>query len=193
MKLIKHQSVIFWIIFILFYSGNSLADIYTYIDENGVVNFSNVPTSSGYKLYIKEYPKKKSSRFDTQKYDTIIQKAHKRYGVEFSLIKAVIKVESSFNPKAVSKKGAKGLMQIMPDNFKSLSIQDPFNPQQNIMGGTNYLRLLLQRYEYKLPLALAAYNAGPDAVDRYKQIPPFKETKNYVNKVMEAYSRYKKL
>ncbi len=191
--MIKYQSVAFWIIFILACSGNTLADIYTYIDENGVVNFSNVPTSSGYKLYIKEIPKKLPPRSDTKKFDTIILKAHKRYGVEFSLIKAVIKVESAFNPKAVSKKGAKGLMQIMPDNFKYLSIQDPFNPQQNIMGGTYYLRLLLQRYEYKLPLALAAYNAGPEAVDRYRQIPPFKETRNYVNKVMKAYSRYKKI
>jgi soluble lytic murein transglycosylase len=104
----------------------------------------------------------------------------------------VIKVESDFNPEAVSKKGAKGLMQIMPDNFKSLAVKDPFNPSQNIMGGVLYLQRLLKRYEYKLPLVLAAYNAGPEAVDKYKNIPPYEETQNYVKKVMETYSQYKK-
>ena len=175
------------------FSSPVCGDIYMYIDEHGVVNYTNVPTSSdGYKLYIKERPKKVEPRYDSKKYDDMIRKAQKRYGVEFSLIKAVIKVESGFNPKAVSKKGAKGLMQIMPDNFKAFSIKDPFNPMENIMGGTYYLQKLLKRYDYKLPLVLAAYNAGPDAVDRYKKIPPYSETQNYVRKVMKSYSRYKK-
>jgi len=82
-------------------------------------------------------------------------------------------------------------MQIMPDNYKTLLVKDPFNPSQNIMGGTLYLQRLLRRYEYKLPLALAAYNAGPVAVDKYQRIPPYKETQNYVRKVMKTYSRYK--
>ena len=171
---------------------NAFADIYMYIDSNGIFNFTNVPTSSDYKLYIKEKPQKNKRWFSTTKYDDIIKKAQKKYGVEFSLIKAVIKVESDFNPKAVSKKGAKGLMQIMPDNFKSLFVKDPFNPLQNIMGGTLYLQRLLRRYEYKLPLVLAAYNAGPEAVDKHKQIPPHRETQDYVRKVMETYSQYKK-
>jgi soluble lytic murein transglycosylase-like protein len=175
------------------FCSTAIADIYTYIDEHGVVNFTNVPTSSDYKLYIKERPKKLSSGFGSKKFDDMIRKAHKRYGVEFSLIKAVIKVESDFNPKAVSKKGAKGLMQIMPTNYTHLSIEDPFNPLENIMGGTYYLQRLLRRYEYKLPLALAAYNAGPEAVDRYKNIPPYQETMNYVRKVMEKYSQYKNI
>ena len=82
-------------------------------------------------------------------------------------------------------------MQIMPINFKSLCVKDPFNPLQNIMGGTLYLQRLLTRYEYKLPMVLAAYNAGPEAVDKYQQIPPYKETQNYVRKVMKTYSQYK--
>ena len=170
------------------------ADIFMYIDENGVVNFTNTPTSakSDYKLYIKERPKKIKTTYNSSQFDDEIKKAQKRYGVEFSLIKAVIQVESGFNPKAVSKKGAKGLMQIMPFNYKSLSIKDPFNPRQNIMGGTQYLQRLLKRYKYKLPLALAAYNAGPEAVDKYKAIPPYRETMNYVEKVMKTYSQYKK-
>lgn len=170
---------------------SAVADIYMYIDKLGIVHFTNVPTSPEYKLYIKEKPKKALSGTATQKYDSMIRKAQKKYGVEFSLIKAVIKVESGFNPEAVSKKGAKGLMQIMPDNFESLDVKDPFNPYQNIMGGALYLKQLLKRYEYKLHLALAAYNAGPDAVDKYNNIPPYKETQDYIKRVMETYTRYK--
>ncbi|MFH2093467.1 MAG: lytic transglycosylase domain-containing protein [Pseudomonadota bacterium] len=174
-------------------SGRARSHVYMYVDQNGVVNFTNVPTSSDYKLYIAEKPKSINLALSTIKYDEMIRKAQKRYGVEFSLIKAVIKVESDFNPKAVSKKGAKGLMQIMPMNYEFLSIKDPFNPMQNIMGGTWYLQQLLKRYENKLPLALAAYNAGPEAVDRYQTIPPYKETRNYVQQVMKTYSQYKNI
>ena len=178
--------------FICINSNNSFSDIYMYIDSNGIVHFTNTPTSSDYKLYIKEKTQRIQQGISTKKYDDIIKKAQKRYGVEFSLIKAVIQVESGFNPKAVSKRGAKGLMQIMPDNYKNLFVKDPFNPSQNIMGGTLYLQRLLKRYKYKLPLALAAYNAGPQAVDKYKSIPPYEETQNFVEKVMKTYSRYKK-
>ena len=178
--------------FICINSNNSFSDIYMYIDSNGIVHFTNTPTSTDYKLYIKEKIQRIQQTINTKKYDDIIKKAQKRYGVEFSLIKAVIQVESGFNPKAVSKRGAKGLMQIMPDNYKNLFVKDPFNPSQNIMGGTLYLQRLLKRYKYKLPLALAAYNAGPQAVDKYKSIPPYEETQNFVEKVMKTYSRYKK-
>ncbi len=120
-------------------------------------------------------------------YDHLIRNAADRYGVPFTLIKAVIQVESDFNPEAVSPKGARGLMQIMPFNFKTLAITDPFDPHQNIMGGTRYLKQLLARYRQQVPLALAAYNAGPDAVDRYRQVPPFSETREYVRRVMALY------
>ena len=172
-------------------SNNSFSDIYMYIDSKGIVHFTNAPTSTDYKLYMKERKQRIQQAINTKKYDDIIKKAQNKYGVEFSLIKAVIQVESGFNPKAVSKKGAKGLMQIMPGNYKNLLVKDPFNPSENIMGGTLYLQRLLKRYKYKLPLALAAYNAGPQAVDKYKRIPPYEETQNYVRKVMETYSRYK--
>lgn len=178
-------------VWIIFSAGLAIADIYTFIDSDGVLHFTNVPTSSDYKLYIKERPEKLEHRHDSQKFDDIIRDAQKKYGIEFSLIKAIIKVESGFNPRAVSRVGATGLMQIMPTNYASLSVNDPFNPMDNIMGGALYLQRLLRRYENKLPLALAAYNAGPEAVDRYKQIPPYKETQNYVKKVMETYSWYK--
>ncbi len=169
----------------------SRADIYQYIDSGGVLYFTNTPTSSDYVLYIREKTVGLKMGIASRNYDSIIHKAQAKYGVAVSLIKAVIHAESGFDAQAVSKKGARGLMQIMPDNYKVLSISDPFDPSQNIMGGTRYLKQLLNRYDDKLPLALAAYNAGPNAVDKYGQIPPYKETKNYVQKVMTLYNRYK--
>ncbi len=177
--------------FISVKNNSCLADIYMYIDSNGIFHFTDVPTSTDYKIYIKEKRERKKPGTNSDKYDDIIKKAHKKHGVEFYLIKAVICVESGFNPEAVSKKGARGLMQIMPVNDKNLSVKDPFNPSQNIMGGTLYLKNLLKKYKYQLPLALAAYNAGPQAVDRYKRIPPYRETQDYVRKVMEVYTAYK--
>lgn len=164
------------------------ADIYMYIDSKGVLHFSNVPTSSYYRIYIGESLAKSSNSYSTNKYDHYITEASKKHGVAFPLLKAIINVESSFNPKAVSTAGALGLMQIMPKNVKSLKINNPFNPRENIMGGTRYLKELLQRYNGKLPLVLAAYNAGPTMVDIYNDIPPIKETQNYVRKVMKSYN-----
>jgi soluble lytic murein transglycosylase-like protein len=166
-------------------------DIYKYVDRNGVIHFTNTPSSPEYVLYMRE-TKRFDSRFaDPDSYDDLIRGAADQFGVPFALIKAVIRVESHFNPRAVSPKGARGLMQIMPVNFSSLSVTDPFDPSQNIMAGTRYLRQMLDRYQQQVTLALAAYNAGPDAVDRYRRIPPFKETQAYVRKVMALYSQNK--
>ena len=125
------------------------------------------------------------------KYDHFIMAASERHGIEFPLLKAIIKAESDFNPKAVSKKGAKGLMQIMPFNFKALKINDPFDPWENIMGGTTYFKQLLDRFEGKLKLALAAYNAGPQRVEESGSIPPIKETEEYVRRVIKYYRSLK--
>ncbi len=170
------------------------ADIYTYVDKDGVMHFTNVLTSkpSDCRVYLREYPNGEVTSYSTQKYDNFISQASERYGVEFSLVKAIIKAESDFNHRAVSRKGAIGLMQIMPHNLGELKIDDPFNPWENIMGGTKYFKKLLTYYQGKLPLALAAYNAGPNVVDLYKNIPPYRETETYVEKVMQYYRSYKK-
>ncbi|MCJ7616189.1 MAG: lytic transglycosylase domain-containing protein [Desulfobacterales bacterium] len=170
----------------------SHADIYTYVDSNGILYFSNVPTSSGYKLYMRETPVKSTNKYSTTKYDSFISEASIKYDVSFKLLKALIKVESNFNPEAVSTAGAMGLMQIMPANFDALKITNPFNPRENILGGTLYLKQLITRFDGNLPLALAAYNAGPKTVEHYKRIPPIKETENYVTKIMKSYYLYKK-
>lgn len=171
---------------------NAIADIYMYIDSNGILHFSNVPTSSQYRLYIKERPGRALEVGNSRSFDRIIREASKIHGISEPLLKAIIKAESNFNPRAVSKKGAKGLMQIMPKNFRPLNIHNPFNPRENIMGGAKYFKTLHTRYNGKLPLVLAAYNAGPNMVDKYKDIPPFPETQNYVKKVMKYYYVYKK-
>ncbi len=120
-----------------------------------------------------------------------IQETAKKYAVKNglppSLVNAVIKVESGFNPFAVSKKGARGLMQLMPSVLKELGIENPFNVDENIKGGVNILKQLLGKYDWNLKKALAAYNAGETAVDRNNGIPPYKETRNYVKKVIDAY------
>ena len=171
------------------------ADIYVYADKAGVLHFTNVPTSSqssNYKVYIKETPNRPLESNITDLYDHVISEASHTHGVSFSLLKALIKTESDFNPRAVSSAGARGLMQLMPENIKTLKIKNPFDPRENIMGGTQYLKQLIDRFNGKLPLALAAYNAGPGVVEKYRRIPPFKETENFVKQVMKYYSFFNK-
>lgn len=170
----------------------ALADIYVYIDHEGTLHFTNTPTSKQYKVYMRETFQKPTPIFQMTSYDDVISEAARRHGLSSSLIKALIHVESYFNPKAVSKKGAVGLMQIMPENLQALNISDPFDPWENIMGGTSYLKSMLERFRGELPLALAAYNAGPTVVERYKDIPPYPETMAYVEKVMRFFRHYKK-
>jgi soluble lytic murein transglycosylase-like protein len=182
-----------WIIvcWLVLLAEPAAADIYIYIDSQGVMHFTNVPTTSDYRVYIKERPKRQGTQMDANRFDRYIDEAAGLHGVDFPLIKAVIHAESAFDPKAVSKKGALGLMQIMPGNLESFRVHDPFDPWQNIMGGARYLKSLLRRFNGQVPLALAAYNAGPRAVDAHRGIPPIPETEAYVKKVMKFFYLYK--
>jgi len=122
---------------------------------------------------------------------SIIQEASDLYEVEPELIQAIIMAESSYNPRAVSKRGARGLMQLMPTTAKSLGVEDSFNPEHNIHGGVKYFKRLLDRFDGDTGMALAAYNAGSKKVRKYKGIPPFKATRHYIKRVFSYYNRYK--
>ena len=195
LKGIKSKGITICYVLALLFTANLAAygDIYRYIDENGVMHFTNTPTASNknYKLFLREKPKV-NPRYSTKKYDDIIANAARQYDVAFPLLKAIIKAESGFNPRAVSKKGAKGLMQIMPENFQLLGIKDPFDPSQNIHAGARYFKQMYDRFG-KLALSLAAYNAGPKAVEHYKTVPPYEETEEYVKRVLKFYHSYKNL
>lgn len=115
--------------------------------------------------------------------EAIVERQAAQHAINPDLVRAVIQVESAWNPRAVSSKGAMGLMQLMPATARELGVTDPFDPAQNIRGGVKYLKQLLERYDGNAELALAAYNAGPGAVDRYGRIPPYRETQNYVRKI----------
>lgn len=180
--------VIFCTIFITLVSVlPAYADIYLYIDKEGNYYFTDTPKSSKYRLFIREKRPKSLRSHSTNKYDKYIEEASRRHGVAFSLLKAIMKVESDFDPRAVSKKGAKGLMQIMPQNFEFLRIRNPFNPRENILGGARYFTQLLNQFNGNTELALAAYNAGPDNVNNARGIPRIKETENFVKQVMKYY------
>ena len=164
------------------------ADVYRYKDKNGVWHFTNVQKDTRYTLFIRSKDKKPSQYIE--EYEGIIKQATRRFNVDPSLIKAVIKAESNFDHKAVSRKGAQGLMQLMPTTADAMEVSNPFNPEENIYGGTRYLSLLLKRFKQNKTLAIAAYNAGPEAVEAYSGVPPFPETESFVAKVLDFHKEY---
>ena len=165
------------------------AAIYRYVDQDGVVHFTNVPTHVRFRLYIPETRMDFATYFF--RYDGIIQKASIQHGVDFSLIKAVIKAESDFDRRAVSDRGARGLMQLMPQTAQVMAVTDPFDPHENIHAGVRYLKYLLASFQNNVPLALAAYNAGENAVRKYGRVPPYEETRTFVDRVLRYWDEFK--
>lgn len=180
-------------VILVLWGGNPRAEIYSYVDEDGVKHFTDSPTKTEMVLFIDNgsVVSRDKTYYSPDQFNDIIMKASSEHGVSYSLIKALIKVESDFNPYAISRMGAKGLMQIMPKNMDELSISDPFDPYENIMGGTFYLRQMLNRFDGELVLALAAYNAGPTVVEKYNNIPPYSETRDFVEKVIKYTYHYR--
>ncbi|HYC36471.1 MAG TPA: transglycosylase SLT domain-containing protein [Usitatibacter sp.] len=189
-------------------AGPSLADIFSYKDERGVVHFTNMPNGDKrFKLVRKEEgsrsngmasigPARMSQLFmpaqaDILRFSSIIDAASKTYGVDNALVHAVITAESGYNPSAVSKAGARGLMQLMPGTAARYGVQNIHDPRENIVGGVRYLRDLITMFNGNLELAVAAYNAGENAVIRYgNKIPPYAETVHYVPKVLGFYRKF---
>ncbi|MBN1276121.1 MAG: lytic transglycosylase domain-containing protein [Deltaproteobacteria bacterium] len=181
-------TALIWLVCFIFCCPCSFADIYSYVDENGVRHFTNIKTDARYRIYMRT-SRKPPSVF-IEEYDYLIRQASNRFGVDPLLIKAVIKAESAFDYNAVSKKGAQGLMQLMPGTAGDMLVENPFDPEENIFGGTRYLSILLKRFNEDKNLALAAYNAGPEKVDLYKGVPPFPETETFVKRVLGYYQTF---
>jgi soluble lytic murein transglycosylase len=167
----------------------AMADIYRYVDANGVVHFTNTPTHGRWDFYRKERGQATSV---THSYLDIIQRCSNLFRLDEAVIKAVIKVESDYNPRVVSSKGAQGLMQLIPETARELRVVNAFDPTENIRGGSQYLRQMLDQFDGNLELALAAYNAGPNAVRRYGGIPPYDETRTYIKRVKHYIDYYRK-
>lgn len=175
------------------------AHVYSYTDDEGTVNMSNVSTDRRYgamalapvdpAVVVSAAP---PAIADKVQYGRMVDDVARMYGLESAFLHAVISVESRYRPKIVSKKGAAGMMQLMPDITRRYGVADPFDPVQNVHGGARYLRDLLRSYNNDKNLALAAYNAGPHAVAKYgNRIPPYRETTNYVPKVLAFYRKYR--
>jgi hypothetical protein len=188
---------IFFVFFlILFVFTIAQADIYKHVDENGVIYYTDVPFGKNTDRVIKEKSETSSNwngptklvSVDKSYYNSIIHEKAAIYDLDPSLIKAVIKTESNWNNRAISRKGAMGLMQLMPATAIEMNVSNPFDPEENIEGGTKYLKYLLERFNGDLTLALAAYNAGPKTVEKFGYIPPITETKQYVNRVLSLYN-----
>ena len=172
-------------------AGAGTGVIYTYTDDRGVTHFTNIPQSDDRYEAVRPADTLRRLRTvpDTRDYDLLIHATALETRVPPALVKAVIAAESAFDPEAVSRKGAQGLMQLMPQTAETLGVEDAFEPTQNVRGGASYLREMLDRYG-DLSRAVAAYNAGPAAVDRYHGIPPYPETRDYVDRVLTYYRHY---
>jgi soluble lytic murein transglycosylase-like protein len=178
---------------LFFHPFSASADIYRFIDEKGTIHFTNLPTDRRYKVYVRGSGRYfRSTKYDCKIYDPVIREMATKYQVDCNLVRAVIKAESDFNPSAISPKGAKGIMQLMPETAEDMSVKNIFSPRDNIEGGVKYLRRLLNIFNNDLHLTVAAYNAGENAVIGCNYgIPPYDETQEYVKRVLYYLRAYK--
>jgi soluble lytic murein transglycosylase len=175
------------VFFLSFTCSDASAGMYKYVDENGVATFTDVPPEVRANRLIAYGKKSVEKDRAALRYGSIIMSKASKYDIDPSLIKAVIAVESNFNSRAVSRKGAMGLMQLMPETAEQMGVFNPFSPEDNIEGGTRYLKRMLQKFNGDLRLALAAYNAGPTRVENCGTVPPIKETLEYIRKIFAIY------
>jgi soluble lytic murein transglycosylase-like protein len=184
--------------------GLAAADIYSYTDENGVIHFTNKPEGGKYRLYLKSSEHERKAHVAAvmpsdkaverfSRYDTWIRQAATLYQIPEELVRAVIKVESDYDPRAVSPVGAVGLMQLMPETAMRMQVRDIQDPRENIFGGVRFLRVLANAFNGDLALTIAGYNAGEAAVQKYGGIPPYAETQAYVTRVIQYYGRYRSM
>ncbi|MHB8836576.1 MAG: transglycosylase SLT domain-containing protein [Candidatus Methylomirabilia bacterium] len=175
-------------------AGPARATLYSFVDESGVTHYTNVPSDPRFRKVPGSSPppasRSGSGSVAAEKYEAEIARCADDHGVDSALVKAVIKAESNYDNRAISRAGAQGLMQLMPATARLRNVDNPFNPQQNIEGGVSHLKYLLTSFNGDKKLALAAYNAGENAVRKYNGVPPFPETKNYVSTVLSHYGRY---
>lgn len=186
---------------VLLFSATAQAQVYKFVDDKGIVNYTNIAPPSGRDFQVLRFPcyaadpKCRSISWEkvalnTQSFEDEILQAALANGVQSALIRAIIHAESAYQADAVSPKGAQGLMQLMPQTAKMLEVNDPFNPANNIAGGARYLAELLQQFNGDVTLAAAAYNAGPGAVTKYGGVPPYEETREYVRRINILNKRY---
>ncbi|MBA5866313.1 MAG: transglycosylase SLT domain-containing protein [Nitrospira sp. CR1.3] len=167
----------------------SLGEIYQYIGPNGSISLTNVPSDARYQR-IEIDSAQFHAVLSERELEPLIRRHSSQHQLHPALIRAVIKAESNFDPRAVSRAGAIGLMQLMPQTAVRMDVRDLYDPEDNVAGGTKYLRQLLDRFHGNLPLALAAYNAGENVVERYQALPPIDETRQYVRKVLRYYRTF---
>lgn len=199
MRYLAYSIVLPLIAAALLIPGRAEATIYSFVDENGITHYSNVPSDPQFRPILNLHSKRGGGTYsgyngdlpaDPDSYDHMIRSAASRYQVDPHLVKAVIRAESNFDYMARSRKGALGLMQLMPGTATDMEVADPFDPQDNIYGGTRYLSKMLSLFPGNLRLALAAYNAGPGRVLGSGQVPRIKETIDYIQKVQLYYQQY---
>lgn len=180
-----------WFVFLVPLAAPVSADsLYSYINERGIKVYTNIGVN---RTDLPRQETRSTTRKISNPYLPLIHESAQRFNLDADLVKAIIQVESNFNPRAVSSKGCVGLMQLHPDTAKRFGVRNSFDPAQNIRGGVQYLRFLTDHFNGNLPLVLAAYNAGENAVRRHRGIPPYRETQQYVRKVTALYQSFQHL